>query len=84
MEPEIIRQRLTEIFRRVFQDERVEATREMTAADVDAWTSLTHMEMIHAVEQAFSVKFKLQEINNPRKMRNVGDLIDLVASKLSA
>ncbi len=84
MDSEDIRQRLSTVFQQVFQQPDLEARRDMTAADVENWTSLTHMEMFHAVEQAFGIKFKLQEINNPRKMRNVGDLIDLIQLKLTS
>jgi len=81
MEMDAIRDQLNEIFRRVFEDAAIEVRPDMTAADVELWTSLTHMEMMHGVEVAFGIKFKLQEINNPRKMRNVGDLMDLIAKK---
>jgi acyl carrier protein len=83
LDSESIRQQLSTVFQQVFQQPGLEARRDMTAADVENWTSLTHMEMFYAVEKAFGIKFKLQEINNPRKMRHVGDLIDLIQSKLN-
>jgi acyl carrier protein len=50
----------------------------MTANDVDSWDSLSHMVLIVEIEKAFNIKFKLRELN---KMKNVGDMIDLLALK---
>jgi acyl carrier protein len=75
-----IEQRLTPVFRRIFDDRVLVLRRELTAAEVPTWTSLTHVEMIAAVEATFSIRFKLKEI---MKMRNVGDLIDAIEGHLS-
>lgn len=71
--------RLTPIFRKVFNDETVEVTDGLTANDVAGWDSLSHMLLIAEVESGFSIKFKLKDLN---KMRNVGDMIDIILSKL--
>jgi acyl carrier protein len=39
------------------------------------------MILIAEIEKTFSIQFKLKELN---KMRNVGDLINMISSKLSA
>jgi acyl carrier protein len=72
--------RIQAIFREVFEDENLEIHREMTAAEVENWDSITHTELISAVEDAFGIKFKLREIS---KWRNVGDFIDAVEAKLN-
>jgi acyl carrier protein len=72
-------ERLTGIFRKVFSDESLEINDELTANDVDGWDSLTHMLLITEVENSFKVKFRLKDLN---KMRNVGDLADIILSKL--
>jgi acyl carrier protein len=46
---------------------------------VESWDSLTHMLLITEVENSFSVKFRLKDLN---KMRNVGDLVDILITKL--
>ena len=69
---------LTVIFRNVFNDETIFLTDKMTANDVSSWDSLSHMLMITEVENAFSIKFTLREIN---KLKNVGALIDLIQAK---
>ena len=80
MNRENIIEKLTAIFREVFDDHQLKLTNEMTANDVGSWDSLSHMLMIEKVENTFGVKFKLKEIN---KLKNVGVLIDLIESKTS-
>jgi acyl carrier protein len=72
-------ERLTGIFRKVFGDDALEISDELTANDVEGWDSLTHMLLITEVEKSFSVKFRLKDLN---KMRNVGDLADTIIAKL--
>lgn len=79
MERTEIVNRLTPIFRKVFNDESIEVTDNLTANDVAGWDSLSHMLLITEVENAFSIKFKLKDLN---KMRNVGDMMDIIMTKL--
>lgn len=72
---------LTEIFRTVFDDEDIIITRESTANDVDGWDSLSHVNLIVAVENGFGIKFIQKEL---LKFRNVGDLLSSIESKLVA
>ena len=46
-----VRPRLQEIFRQVFGDPTIELRDDMTAADVDGWDSLAHINLIIAVER---------------------------------
>lgn len=78
MEKIEITKKLTSVFRKVFNDDNLELKDELTANDVDRWDSLSHMILISEIENDFSIKFKLKELN---KMRNVGDMIDLILSK---
>jgi len=78
MEREQVVEQLTPIFRKVFSEETLVVTNELTANDVEKWDSLSHMLLIGEVENAFSVKFKLKELN---KMKNVGDMIDIILAK---
>lgn len=71
--------KLTEIFRKVFNNDSLILKNELTANDVDHWDSLSHMMLITEIENKFLIKFKLKELN---KMRNVGDMIDIIISKL--
>jgi acyl carrier protein len=79
MQRQEIIEKITEIFREVFGDNNIVITDEMTAADVENWDSLTHMQMITMVEDKLGIKFKLKELN---RLKKVGDLISIVESKL--
>ncbi len=73
-------EKLTNIFQKVFKKNEIHITREMTAADVNGWDSLSHVEMIANVEKEFAIKFKMKDVI---KMKNVGDLIDTIIRYLS-
>ena len=79
MEKTEIINKLTAIFRKVFNNDSLILTNELTANDVDNWDSLSHMILITEIENVFSIKFRLKDLN---KMRNVGDMIDIIISKL--
>jgi acyl carrier protein len=68
------------IFCEVFDDDSIVLTRLTTANDIDAWDSLSHMNMVMAVEVKFGIRFALGELPS---LRNVGDLVDLTAKKLA-
>lgn len=78
MERNLIENKLTEIFREVFNDSALVLQEDMTANDVENWDSLTHMMMIAKVEEVFGVKFRLKELN---KLKRVGDIISVLAEK---
>ena len=72
---------LTEIFRKVLGDQSLVLSPELTANDTARWDSLSHMMLISEIESVFAVRFKLKDLN---KMRNVGDMVDIIILKLSA
>jgi len=69
---------LNGIFRQVFDDNSIVLTRETTADDIDDWDSLSHLNLVIAVEMKFGVKFALGELQS---LKNVGDMADLVDKK---
>ncbi|HQW92962.1 MAG: acyl carrier protein [Chitinophagaceae bacterium] len=79
MEKEEIVSRLTPVFRKVFADSTLVITDQLSALDVEKWDSLSHMLLIAEVENEFTIKFKLKDLN---KMANVGDMIAIIESKL--
>jgi acyl carrier protein len=80
MERNEIMNNLNGIFRKVFNNNTLSVTNELTANDVENWDSLSHMILITEIENAFAIKFKLKELN---KMKNVGDMADIILTKLS-
>lgn len=78
MERQEIFQKLDEVFQDVFDDPNIRVTDETTAADIEDWDSLEHINLIVAVEKAFGVKFGMGEVTH---MENVGEMADLIAKK---
>jgi acyl carrier protein len=78
MDPEQIVPSLTRVFCQVFDNPSIVLRREMTAADVEDWDSITHINLIVAIEKEFRCRLSTAEI---AKLSNVGDLIDAIARK---
>jgi len=69
---------LNGIFREVFDDESLVIKRETNADDIDDWDSLSHLNLVIAVEMKFGIKFALGEL---QALKNVGDMADLIEKK---
>lgn len=75
-------QEVQEIFRGVFDDDTVVLTEATSAADVEGWDSLMHLNLIIALEKRFAIKFSTAEISGLKDDgQNVGTLLRLIASK---
>lgn len=59
---------------------KVTLTDEMTAGEVQGWDSLSHMEIIVAIEKHFNVKFSFMDIMN---FQNMGSMFDCIDQKLN-
>ena len=68
---EIVAQ-LTTIASEIFQVENLVLTEDMSATNVDTWTSLTFMQLLTAIEENFGFKFKMMELI---QIKNMGDVI---------
>jgi acyl carrier protein len=78
MQRELVERRLDAVFQDVFDDPSLTVRDDMTAADVDGWESLTHINLVVAVEKEFHVRFTTAEVRN---LKNVGDFIALIGRK---
>jgi acyl carrier protein len=63
----------------VFDNESITLTPDLTADDVDEWDSLSHINLMLAIELEFGIEFSQSEIQN---FSNVGELIECVKTKL--
>ena len=70
--------RLKEVFFDVFDDDEIAISRETTAADVEDWDSLMHVNLVLATERAFDVRFSSAEV---AQLIDVGELIDMIDAK---
>jgi acyl carrier protein len=80
-----LRSSLQEIFREVFDDPTIVLRDEMTAADVDGWDSVRHIDLLIAVERALHIKFATAEMARLKEPdQNIGTLLALIENKLAA
>jgi acyl carrier protein len=71
---------LTDIFQDIFEDPDITLHPETTADDIEDWDSLTHIQLLVAIEQAFSVRFNTGEV---AKLANVGEMVALIEQRTS-
>ena len=73
-----LQDRLTAIFREVFDDEQLVLFDEMTAADVEDWDSLSHITLVVACEKEFGVRLTPAEVGH---LANVGAMLTLLEGR---
>ena len=73
-------EKLNAIFCEVFDDEDISIQPAMTANDVDGWDSLSHVNLIVAIETKFGIRFSHKEVLT---FKNVGDLLNCIERKLA-
>ena len=78
MEKQEILLQVQEIFCDVLDNEDLVLTMTTTASDVEDWDSLTHIQLIVAIEKHFGIKFTSKEILS---WANVGEMVDCIDSK---
>ena len=72
-------EKLTEIFRDIFDDDSIKISESTTAADFEYWDSLAQVRIMVTCESEFNVKFDLNDI---AAFKNVGDIADFIEKKL--
>ena len=78
--PEVT-EKLTKVFREVFEDPGLVITESMTAKDVKKWDSVSHIDMICMVEKEFNIRLTTRQVAG---LKSVGELISLVGEKTAA
>jgi acyl carrier protein len=71
-------QKVNDIFIDTLDNEDIVLSYETTANDVEDWDSLTHIQLVVAVEKQFKVRFTSQEIQS---WKNVGQMLDCILGK---
>ncbi|KMQ68248.1 acyl carrier protein [Chryseobacterium sp. FH2] len=79
MERNEILTKLTGVFREELDNEEIILNADTTAEDIEEWDSLSHIQLIVAVEKSFGIRFTSSEIQS---WNNVGEMADSIASKL--
>lgn len=75
-----ILQVVTTIVQEVLELPDLNVTVNTSAADVDEWDSMTHIQLIAAIESKYKIRFALGEL---QALKNVGDMIELIQKKLN-
>ena len=80
-----IRSAIQDVFRDVFEDDALQLRDDLTAADVEQWDSIRHVDMIIAVEQALGIRFATAEVARLKQPgQSAGSLIRMVEEKIAA
>ena len=79
MERNKIFETLNEIFIDVLDLDECKLTDETSANDIEEWDSLSHIQLIVAIEKALKIKFSSLEI---MKWKNVGEMVDSIQEKI--
>jgi len=66
-----LHERLEEEFRKAFHNEDIVLKDGTTAADIEGWDSVGHVNLMFAIEQVFGVQFTGNEL---AEFKNVGEL----------
>ena len=80
MDRSSILEQLNEIFIDVIDEEKINLNEASTAKEVEGWDSLTHIQLVVAIERHFKTRFTSKEI---QEWKNVGALVDSINSKLT-
>ena len=74
-----ILQQVEAIFNDVLDENAITLTETTTANDVDGWDSLTHIQLIVAIEKHFKIKFTSKEILS---WKNIGEMLEAISLKV--
>jgi acyl carrier protein len=75
---EILKQ-VNQVFIDVLDNEDIVLRSETTASDVEDWDSLTHIQLVVAIEKHFKIKFVSSEIQG---WKNVGNMCDAIEKRI--
>jgi acyl carrier protein len=70
---------VNEIFIEVLDNDHIKLKYETVAKDIKEWDSLTHIELVVAIEKHFKIKFKLSEVQG---FKNVGEMCECILTKV--
>lgn len=82
MTMEKLRNDIQEVFRGVFEDDQLILRDDMTAADIEGWDSLAHINLIIAIEKKLGIRFATAEISRLNGQgQNIGTMLEMIKRK---
>ena len=79
MTREEVFQKLNSVFQDVFDDDTIIVRDETTAADIEDWDSLEHINLMVAIEKDFGMRFNMAEVTG---LKNVGEMVDVIMKRM--
>ena len=81
MDTSAVLARVTDIVRDTLDDDDILLSPDTVASNVPGWDSLAHIRIMVAVEQAFHIRLKTDQITS---LKDVGGLVDLIVQAKSS
>jgi acyl carrier protein len=72
---------LNEIFKDVLDNNSISLAESTTAADIAEWDSLSHIQLVVAIEKHFNIRFNASEIQS---WKNIGEMCRGIRAKLNS
>lgn len=79
MTKELILVKIQDIFRDIFDDDKLVIQDSTNSSHIEDWDSLNHINLVVAIESELNIKFDLEELS---RLKSVGAMIDLIIIKL--
>jgi len=80
MEKNEILNQVLSVFHDVLDNEDIVLTYETTANDIEEWDSLSHIQLVVAIEKKFKLRFTSKEIQS---WKNVREMLDCIKEKVA-
>lgn len=68
------------VFCDILDNENIKLNFDTNSGDIEEWDSLTHIQLIVAIEKRFGIKFTAKEMMG---WDTVGDMVNCISSKLT-
>jgi acyl carrier protein len=81
MDYSTILKQVNDVFKDVLDNDDIVLADTTTAKDIEEWDSLTHIQLIVAIEKKFKLRFNSSEINS---WKNVGEMCAAIEKRLNA
>ena len=81
MERKEILKQVNDIFIDILDNDQIVLNEHTTVLDVEEWDSLTHIQLIVAIEKHFNIKFTTTETQS---WNDVGECLDSISKKIPA
>ncbi|MEP7142736.1 MAG: acyl carrier protein [Ferruginibacter sp.] len=78
MERNVIMKQVNDIFIDILDNEEIVIGETTQASDVEDWDSLTHIQLVVAIEKHFKIRFTSKEIQS---WNNVGEMVNCIQKK---